>query len=171
MKKFTLKATRIGDLINVLDALNPQDMAKIKQDDPTKYIARKEKIIEEMKAANKEYSELVEKRNAPIITLQRDFKKEFDKLEGNTEEETKKLKEELVTKFNAKINKISEEQTKKLKMEEAGDKEVEVTINSDEKFELLKDLFNDKTNGAFLKFNVTKPVAEIYDALESARGE
>lgn len=168
MKQFTLKTIQVQDLINFFNGLTPDEIAKEKTDAPMKHITRVQKLIEELEKQNAAFVALTEKYNAPIVKAMEAARAKYQAYIAATPDATaedKKMKEtELVTASG--ISDISKEQNEKLKYEETGLKNMTVKIDSDERFEVLKSLFEKL---APTKFTQKKALTEIWEAVETAK--
>lgn len=166
-KKFQLSASRLHDLNLFLGSVTPAELTDSVPNEPMKAISRLPKIIDES----------IEPADKALVDY---FKSEVD---PKSEEVLKPINVKLMAikddpalseeqknaaraPFLSEANKALAELRKSLGVEEHENLQVDVVVSSDEKFELVKVLF--EKLGA-KKFQSIRAMAEIKDAFDGAK--
>jgi len=165
-KKFVLSAARLHDLNLFLGSITPAELTDSVPAEPMKAISRLPKVIDEsIEPADKPfmdfYKEVVDvKSEAALAPFNVQLKEIND--HDVSDEAKKALREPVLKAANEAIAALRVE----LGVIEKEKELVEVTITSDEKFELVKVLF-DKLGSK--KFQIVRAMAEIKDAFDGAK--
>lgn len=168
-KVIKLKSIRVQDLITIFGALSPQEISKIKPEESVKTISRVQRLYEELEKANEHFVALNEKYLEPQRKIQEKYQEEIRKLRASKDMDEKAREKEIermVAEANDELSRAMRKAEKELNYAKEGEKEVEVLVNSDERFALLKDVFE---KIAAEKFIVKKPICEISEAIDQAR--
>lgn len=156
-KVIKIKAIRLHDLTNVIGALSPQEIAKHKSGEEIKSVSRVQKLFEEMEEFDKPFAELLNKLEKESLEIRDKYQVEIDKIlkdysnldkdklskDALSVETTKKdlAVKELVKKAGDENDALSKLYEDEHKFEEKSQEVLEVKIGSDERFDLLKELF------------------------------
>jgi len=167
-KVIKLKAARVQDLHNLFNALSPQEISKIKSEETMKSIRFNIKLVDELEEANRPYAELIDKVNSKIAPVREEHLKKISEIRNDKEltdadREAKMMK--AVETANSDISSKVDEYGKELGANTMADDAVSVTINSNERYDFLKFVF-DKI--APEKFVNSKALIECADAIDSA---
>lgn len=174
-KVFSLKASRLQDLIDFLNNISNEEIGKIKPGEERKMIVRYQKLFEEVSGQNEEYSSLIEAIRKDIKKFSEKYQEEIDAVYNDeslpTEERQIKAKV-LVRQANKALEEEDKAKAEQLNLEEVKGKMIEVKVNSDERFQLLMDVFDklasSKFNGAAVG-EARKAIVELSEALDSAK--
>ena len=170
MKQFTTTALNVENIIGFLNGLSPQEIAKAKGDESIKAISRSQKLIEEIEKQNDSFHQLTKKLDAMSEELGKAAKKQYATyllMFPNSTDEHKKEKTEIMqSELNTKIEEVRANGMLSLNYGTAGEKEVTIKIDSDERMDLLK-LLVEKVGPE--RFMQRKVLAEIWEALETAK--
>ena len=161
-KSLKLKAVRVHDLYTVFNSLTPADIAKYAGSDTMKSIRGVSKLVDELEEADKGYMEVAKKIEDAVEVVRKDYQEKLKSLG----KDDKEAEDTLLKEANEKAKKTLDDARKEYGMDEAQDVEVEVVINSDDRYTLLKTLF-EKT--APEKYLSTPACAETWEAIESAK--
>lgn len=170
MKQFETTCLLAQNLISFLNNISPQEVTKAKGEDSMKAISRTQKLIEELELNNAHFNELTKKYDEPVTKAGDAAKKKYSDylrmFPSATEEQKKSKADELQNALNMELFGINEQSEKALNYKEEGEKAVTVKIGSDERMDLLK-LLVEKLGAE--KFNQKKALADIWDAIETAK--
>jgi hypothetical protein len=167
-KKFSLKSVRVQDLKTVIDGISNQELTKFKQSDVMKNIKNVSKVVLELEEANAKFNDLMGNINLGAVEIVKPYKeawaKKQEELKGDkeaTEAASKAINDEAMVAINAYMEKQNSDPA----VAAAGEEVVEVKVGSDERFALLKELFEEFAPS---KINGKKPLIELSDALDAA---
>ena len=155
MKSFKLKSIRVIELAQVMDSIQPKDLASAKD------IRLNVGLVNDLNAVNKELATKVADLGVKREEVMKPYRKEYaEKSEGVSEEEKKVVEAEINKKLNAELlEKFSAEQKE---IDDMSQTEVEVLL-SDEKFAKLKEWIS---KYGFEKYTDKRILVEIFDVLE-----
>ena len=171
-KKFSLKSVRVQDLKTVIDSISNQELTKFKQSDVMKNIKNVSKVVLELEEANAKFNDTMANINLGAEEIVKPYREQAKVLQESmvgkskegkevVEAELKSLNDEATVAINSYVEKKNADPAVK----EAGEQVVEIVVGSDERFALLKELFNEF---APAKFTSKKPLIEVSDALDAA---
>jgi len=159
-KKLLVKASRLNELHVFFNSISPQEIAEVSPAEPMKAIRGVSKLLDELEEANKPMIELgdaIEEQAKPV-------KEKFQKLVEKAESENEKQK--VLADANKEVGKVLEKAREELKADVLEESEIELVIQSDDRFKLAKEVF-DKL--AAKKYRKTQPLAEASEAFENAK--
>jgi uncharacterized protein YaaN involved in tellurite resistance len=147
--KIILRSRELNDLVSVISN-SPKDYLEMFPETNLAGLHKYNKLIDELTEANVLYSDTLAELIKFIKPLQEELKSELEN------------KDSKIAELNAKV----EASPENLKVKEVGEKMIEVTINSDERFDILKQLFSHKTT--IQKWINIKIMLSVDDAINSA---
>jgi len=162
-KKFTLKASLLDSLTGTL-VIAPKELFELIPDADLALIRKEGKLVDELAEANLAYTDarakLIEEANKVVAGHKERYAKAKD--DGLDDESLKKIEAEINEEMKAELKALEDASPVKT----LADAIIEVTVSSDERFDLLKTLLNAK--GMISKWNVSKALIEVADAVEAA---
>jgi len=153
-KRFTLKATYLNGLAGIV-LIEPKELTDLFPETDLVGVHKHNKLKDEILEANVLFSDAVAALNKALRPIQERFKNESKELDEAN-------KAQLLTKLNDELEKLPESAA----LKEVSDKDVEVTIGSNERFDLLKSIFAHKKSIA--KWSNSKALVAVDDALNAA---
>ena len=155
-KKFNIKAVNLINLTNVI-AVEPKELFSMLGDDNASPIGiRKfDKLKDELLEANVAYTDAVAALAKAVKPLQEEFR-------DKSKDADEAGKAEIIAELNAKMEALPES----AKAKEESEREVEVKIGSNERFDMLKSLASHKSS--LEKWRDTKACLAVDDALNAA---
>lgn len=155
MKTFSLPAIRLAELVSVVDAIPPKDLGDLKS------IRLSVGIVNDLKAALKDYSEKSEALTVLSVDLMKPYQEKFNAFLGTnpTKEAQDNFAKDLDKDFQAELN--SKFATEIKALDEAGKVVVSVELG-EEKFSKLKEFFTKYGPERYLN---KKIFVEVADAL------
>ncbi|MCK9597775.1 MAG: hypothetical protein M0R06_01965 [Sphaerochaeta sp.] len=155
-KKFKLKASLLNDLVNAI-TVSPKAYLDMFSDTDLAGLHRYDKLKDELMEANVAYTDAI----SDVVKISKPISERVDAVAKEFETGSKEHRE-AIDAANEEINATPE----KAKMREEGEREIEVEVGSNERFDILVATFNHKTTIA--KWNDTKALLTIDDALLAA---
>ena len=154
MQKFSLKSIRVVELAQVMDSIQPKDLATSKD------IRLNVGLVNDLNEVNKELATKVADLNVKRDEIAKPYREEFAKKSAEMNDEEKKaLEAELNKKLNAElVEKFSAAQKE---IDELSQKELEVEL-SDEKHAKLKEWVEKYGKE---RYTDNKVMVEVFDAL------
>jgi hypothetical protein len=152
--KFSIKASDLIHLTNVINSISGQELEKAMADKMAgvsivRWIGKQDKLVDELKQANKALLDLMDGG----LAISKRFNEELDKDEvikaqlkvinegEGSEDEKKAARVELLKEPNVRLNAELKAYEEVNKFDEVQKAEIPVLIESDERFDLLKVLF------------------------------
>ena len=148
-RKITIKSRELNDLISVI-SVSPKDYLEMLPETDLAGLHKYDKLMDELMEANVAYGDVLAELVKFIKPLQEELKLELEN------------KNEKMAELNARLE-VSPEN---VKAKEEGEKTIEVMVNSEERFDILKKLFAHQTT--IKKWVNTKIMLSIDDALNAA---
>lgn len=165
-KIFKIKATRANDMVNVINSLSPQEMTKVDEAIPfVKGLRFATKLADEISEGNKEYGELMDKVQGLVAVIRDEELLKLEAAKQGDDEGKEQRVQDAVQHANAIINEALSKHSEELGVKAVAEKVVDITVNSDERFEYLKKLFE---KHGVEKFVNAKALVEIFDAFDAA---
>jgi hypothetical protein len=153
-KKITLKSRELNDLVNVV-TFTPKDYLEMFPETSLTGLHKYDKLKDELMEANVAYTDLLAELDKAI----RPFQDEVKELKASGDQIDMSA---ALSGINAKIEVLPESQ----KVKEAGNQDIEVTVGSDERFDILKSVFAHQTT--MKRWLNIKTMLSIDDALNAA---
>jgi hypothetical protein len=155
-KTFKLKASLLNDLVNSI-TVSPKVYMEMFPSSDLAGLHRYDKLKDELMEANVAYTDAI----SEVVKISKPISERVDAVAKEFEAGSKEHRE-AIDAANEEINATPE----KAKMKEEAEKEITVEVVSNERFDMLKELFNHKTTIA--KWNDTKALLTIDDVLTAA---
>lgn len=159
-RSLKLRAVRVHDLYAVMNSLTPAEIAKHAGTDTMKSIRGVSKLVDELEEADRAYMDVAQKVDDAVKEVRDDYQKKLK------EAQDKEAEDALLKEANEKAKAALEEASKACGFEEAKEVEVEVVINSDDRFTLLKEIFAKVAPEKYLN---AKACAETWGAIEDGK--
>jgi len=169
-KSIELKAVRLRDLSVFIGSLGPQEISDAIANEPMKAISRLPKVLDEtIEPADKAFTDflknVVEPKNKEIVEKYQKILDGINQDDKLTDEMKQAKRRPVLAEAEKEINNLREE----CKVKEAEETVVKLEFKSDEKFVLVKTLFEKLGMKKFSGGVGTRAMAEIGDALDTAK--